>query len=76
MLESIVISGNLLLAFTVWIGLLCLMSLTNILIPNWKQHQIALGKKKPSNDNVTRFIGAIWFAVTSYIFLHLTELIK
>ncbi len=75
MIESLVISGNFLVAFTIWFGMICLFGLTRILIPNHKEKQIALGKAKPSNDNVTRFFGAIWFALSTYILLHVFELV-
>jgi hypothetical protein len=75
MLESITISGNLLVAFTVWIGLRVLFNMCRVLVPNLQAKKILRTGKLP-NDNVTRFSGMLFFSIFIYVLLYITEIIK
>lgn len=76
MLDQLVISGNVLILFTIWIGLIVLFQASKVLSPNWKLKQYVSLKAKLPNDSWTRFFGMLWFSFWVYVILYILEIVK
>jgi|APSaa5957512535_1039671.scaffolds.fasta_scaffold292519_3 hypothetical protein len=75
MLSEIVITGNTLILFTIWVGLLAFIQACRVLWPNYFLERYVSLKQKLPNKTTGRFIAMLWFSFWIYVTLYIMELI-